>query len=717
MRRTICSLMLLGVISACGEDSGNSGGDKQAPLVAITAPTSIEGGETVALSVNVTDNIDSGLTPTISCTGGTLTGTMLVTAPVTATTSIKCTATATDKAGNTGRAEATIEVRTTTASLTVAAETAALTQGKLGVLFAENLPLTAATYTGTIGGKSVTLVRTDDGKSLAFATPDGLATGTQTLIVTIGTRTYNINFDVTAAAAIANPRSVVLDYLTKNRNDAQAFLAANGATFSTAIKDDMTAQIAKMQSAIDAIDGASAADLLAMANYIQANGLGTGGSLSSLAIRTAGDLTICGGYKQSFLFGVATMIATVKLTTMGIPFVTTPVGFGIVAAGYFFSYLVFDRGILRSLDGILSACFKFDAVTFSSYSASSQANGITVKYVKALTAAGRTTFSNDRSATFQLKRHASLYDQFAGSIQAAAQRLYSVAVAKNYVPQPLTNLIQKVGGYDETVPAASVALSNVTGNITGTIGAAGTDVVSLKFKANNPTTETIDFTFTLTPTGSDPLTVDATLSLSLPKVNDAAVSTTQGQAIASTVTVSGADTLEVVTQPANGTVTLQANGAFTYTPTGQFFGSDRFTYRGRNTNGVSTTATVLVTVARKFDGVWRVTSRSTTTSQSSPGLCPNETNTFTISVNKISDTQYTTSYQGFPITLNMASASDPAGLSGSATATYPDDPGTSTDTINVQIPNSTTLTGNGTFNYSGPNNSRCNGTISITGVR
>lgn len=715
MRRTICALMLMGVISGCGDEK--DGGDKQAPLVAVTAPTSVEGGETVALSVNVTDNIDSGLTPTISCTGGTLTGTMLVTAPVTAATSIKCTATATDKAGNTGTGEATIQIRATTASLTVGDGNTTLSQGKLAVLYAENLPLSAATYTGTIGGKPVTLVRTDDGKSLAFATPDGLATGAQTLNVTIGTRTYNLTFQVAAAAAIANPRTVVLDYLTKNRNDAQAFLTANGATFTTAVRDDMTAQIAKMQSAIDAIDSASAADLLSMATYIQANGLGTGGALSSLAVRAAGNRDFCKAYMESFAFGVVTMIATVKLTTMGIPFVTTPVGLGIVASGYFLSWLVFDRGVLRSLDGILANCFNFSAVTFSNYSTSSQANGLTVKYVQALTATGRTTFSNDRAATFQLKRRASLFSEFAGSIQSSASRLYSVAVAKNYVPQKLTDLVQKVGGYDETVPASSVALSNVTGNITGTIAAAGADVVSLKFKANNPTTETIDFSFTLTPTGSDPLTVDATLSLSLPKVNDAAVTTTQGQAIASTVTVSGADTLEVVDRPANGTVTLQANGAFTYTPTGQFFGSDRFTYRGRNANGVSTNATVLVTVARKLDGVWRVTSRTTTTSQSSPGLCPNESNTFTISVNKISDTQYTTSYQGFPLTLTMGSASDPAGLSGSASATYPDDPGTSTDTINVQIPNSTTLTGNGTFVYTGPSNSRCNGTISISGVR
>lgn len=719
MRRTICSLMLLGVIAGCGEDSGSSGGDKQAPLVAVTAPASIEGGETVTLSVNVTDNVDSGLTPTITCTGGTLTGTLLVTAPVAANSSIRCTATATDKAGNTGTGSATIEVRTTTASLTVAGEATTLTQGKLAVLFAENLPLTAATYNGTIGGKAVVLARTEDGKSLAFATPEGVPAGAQTLNVTIGTRTYNFTFQVAAPAAVASPRGVVLDYLTRNLTDTQAFLTANGATLNATAKDDLTAQIARMQTAIASIDTASAADLLAMATYIQSNGFTAGGALSSLAIRTAGDRTICRGFKDSFVFSVITTIATAKLTSMGLPFVGTPVGLGIVAAGIGLTYLVFDRGVLRSLDGIMVNCFNFDAFTLSNYSPSSQSSqgGQSLKYVSALATAGRVSFSNDQPVTFKFNGHRSLFEEFAGSIQSSAQRLYALAVSKNYVPQSLANLVQKAGGYDEAVPASAVSLSNVTNNVTGTLSAAGTDVIALRFKTSNATSENIDFSFRLTPTEGQPLTVDATLSLSLPKVNDAAVSTTQGQGIASTLQVSGADSLEVVDGPANGTVTLQANGSYTYTPTGQFFGSDRFTYRGRNANGVSTTATVLVTVTRKLDGVWRVTSRTTTTSQSSPGLCPNESNTFTININKISDTQYSTSYQGFPITLTMTSATDPAGLSGTATATYPDEPGTSTDTINVQIPNSTTLTGNGTFSYSGPSNSRCSGTISISGVR
>ena len=65
----------------------------------------------------------------------------------------------------------------------------------------------------------------------------------------------------------------------------------------------------------------------------------------------------------------------------------------------------------------------------------------------------------------------------------------------------------------------------------------------------------------------------------------------------------------------------------------------------------------------------------------------------------------------------MGSVNDPAGLSGSTTVTYPDEPGTTTETVNARIPDSTHITGSGTFSYTGPNNTQCSGTTSITGVR
>jgi VCBS repeat-containing protein len=52
----------------------------------------------------------------------------------------------------------------------------------------------------------------------------------------------------------------------------------------------------------------------------------------------------------------------------------------------------------------------------------------------------------------------------------------------------------------------------------------------------------------------------------------------------------------LASSPAHGTLTLNANGSFTYTPTGNFSGSDSFTYRASDGTVVSNLATVSLTV-------------------------------------------------------------------------------------------------------------------------
>jgi hypothetical protein len=221
----------------------------------------------------------------------------------------------------------------------------------------------------------------------------------------------------------------------------------------------------------------------------------------------------------------------------------------------------------------------------------------------------------------------------------------------------------------------------------------------------------------LNRSGEAGISVPAQLSIALPEADDAAIEAIQGKATSSNVQARGAESLEIVAQPGHGTVTLQNSGAFTYTPSGQYFGPDTFTYRARNDQGVSKTATVTVSVVRKFDGVWNITSTSTTTSQSQPGLCPNEVNRFSIGVSKSSDTLYVASYEGVPINLTMGSKDDPAGLRGSASATYDDGPGTTTESVSVQVPDSSHITGSGSWSYSGPSGTRCSGTTSVTGTR
>ena len=48
--------------------------------------------------------------------------------------------------------------------------------------------------------------------------------------------------------------------------------------------------------------------------------------------------------------------------------------------------------------------------------------------------------------------------------------------------------------------------------------------------------------------------------------------------------------------PSNGSVTLNSNGSFTYVPTGDYNGSDSFTYSIVDSDGDTDTATVTITV-------------------------------------------------------------------------------------------------------------------------
>ncbi len=339
-------------------------------------------------------------------------------------------------------------------------------------------------------------------------------------------------------------------------------------------------------------------------------------------------------------------------------------------------------------------------------------------YAAPVATAGALGFQNDVPQTIRVRHTLKLTSSVAADVQASYKQFVDILAQLPYVPAPVTAAFASfVAEKTEYVPSAQISLGSISSSqVSGSKSGSG-DAVTLRFKAINPTEENIPFNFVLNRTEGSPITVAAQLTVALPGAEDASFRVLQGKTTQSTVQVRGADSLEVVTPPSHGSVTLTTSGVVTYVPSGQYFGSDTFTYRARNTNGVSRTATVLIDVYRQFEGAWTVTSRTTTTSQSPANLCPNETNTFAITVSKVSDTQYTTSYGGFPLTLTMSGKDDPAGPSGSTTVTYDDDPGKTTETVNASIPNSSQITGGGSFSYAGPNNSRCSGTTSITGVR
>ncbi|MFM7067803.1 MAG: Ig-like domain-containing protein, partial [Gammaproteobacteria bacterium] len=247
----------------------------------------------------------------------------------------------------------------------------------------------------------------------------------------------------------------------------------------------------------------------------------------------------------------------------------------------------------------------------------------------------------------------------------------------------------------------------------------GSDLrLGLRFVISDPQEESYAFTFTLTIPGGEPIPVNATLTLKLPVVTPGGLTVTQGKSASSLVTFQNATSLEVVTRPTNGALSLANDGTFSYAPNGQYFGADSFTYRGRNLDGVSKPETVSISVVRQFEGNWSISVRDFPNDP-----CVDAKNLETSAgISKASDTLYLTSYQGSPIELRMSSADDPAGLTGSATVTYPEDNGTTVQSLNISVPNSTTLSGGGSWTWTRPATDTmpamtCTGSTVITGSK
>jgi YVTN family beta-propeller protein len=144
----------------------------------------------------------------------------------------------------------------------------------------------------------------------------------------------------------------------------------------------------------------------------------------------------------------------------------------------------------------------------------------------------------------------------------------------------------------ETDPTQGTLVLQSNGAFTYTpaSGYRGSD--SFAYRATDPTglsaTATVAITVAAPPVAAnDSYTVDngSTLTIAAPGLlaNDADLDSPTLQ-------------VSVVNGPAHGTLTPQASGGFVYTPHRELAGSDRFTYRATDQTGLSSTATVFITV-------------------------------------------------------------------------------------------------------------------------
>ncbi|MBB3991084.1 Ig-like domain-containing protein [Croceicoccus naphthovorans] len=711
MRNTIATLLVLGSLTACG--GGGSDGNR-APVVTLTAKATAESGEIVPLTVSVSDDKDANLDYTLSCTGGSLTGTLLTVPDVTANTTIDCTASATDSGGKKASAKVTITVQPATATVEAMLGSQTIRAGGIGYLAADGINLDAATYQATFNGQAIEVIPVGNGL-LAYAVPVGTTAGTGTLDITIGNRQFSVPISVNAAIAVPDARTKVATFANEMRQLINSYLATP--TINANDKSRLEADLATLNTAQANLATANDADVAQLASFLAANGLISVGQTTQAwryipvnYTPTSGD---CLTKVAPLYFGPLLVLSVTAGFAGKIAPALGIAGIGSVGLGL----------------GALTAAFIYATANWENYAniclqqtaALAPFEDLQVNGARPLTiAVSEQAFRPKTSRTFRITRTHSP----APAIAAQAfkvQSLIDTAIATlSFLPANLIDGLEQIQmAKTVTVPTSRISLGSVSGgNASGSLTAVDAEVFKLTFDAPQPASGTeVDFTFLINRSQEEALSVPGKLLFDLPKAIDSAVEVVQGRSGSAQVVSEGADTHEVVTGPAHGTLNLTADGSFTYTPSGTYFGTDKFTFRALNEDGYSNTATVMINVVRKFDGVWQVSTTSTTTSESSPNLCPNEAQSFATSVTKLSDTQYQTVYSGITIPFSMGSKDDPNGLVGSKTVTYDDDPGETTESITIRIPDSNHLSGSGSWSYSGPNGTFCSGTTSVTGTR
>ena len=167
-----------------------------------------------------------------------------------------------------------------------------------------------------------------------------------------------------------------------------------------------------------------------------------------------------------------------------------------------------------------------------------------------------------------------------------------------------TAIVVNVLGNDSDPEGQPLTVTSVTDPANGTV--SFTPEGELTYTPNPDFNGTDIVTYTVTdPTG---LTDTATVTFTVDPVNDAPVAVDDelvtDEDTPLTINVLGNDsdpegqpiTVVDATDPANGTISLSADGTLTYTPNPDFNGTDEMTYTIADADGVTSTATVFITV-------------------------------------------------------------------------------------------------------------------------
>ena len=279
-----------------------------------------------------------------------------------------------------------------------------------------------------------------------------------------------------------------------------------------------------------------------------------------------------------------------------------------------------------------------------------------------------------------------------------------VAVNDTYTTNEDTTLNGSLAGNDTASPDGGNVWTLVTGTTNGTVTVNTTGTFTYVPNANFNGTDT--FTYTLCDIDNDCSTATATITITA--VNDAPTAVNDAYVTAEdtpiTVPASGIlanDTdperdvltvsLPLVTLPSHGALTQNADGSLTYTPALNYTGTDSYTYRAKDSGGLtSNIATVTITITPVNDPPVAVNDAATTPMNTAVTLTV-LTNDSDPDGDVLAVTSFTTPTSGTVTQSGNQFVYTPAtGFFGTATFTYTitdGHAGTSTATVTITIPN------------------------------
>ncbi|MDJ0899227.1 MAG: choice-of-anchor L domain-containing protein [Xenococcus sp. MO_188.B8] len=225
---------------------------------------------------------------------------------------------------------------------------------------------------------------------------------------------------------------------------------------------------------------------------------------------------------------------------------------------------------------------------------------------------GKATVNNDGTITYTPDPDFFGLDTYTYEINDANNDITSETV--NVKVNPVT-AVDDIAGTNEDTSVTTAVLNNDTDldkeltvttngtNGTATVNDDGKTInytPNLNFFGTDTFTYTIDYGNDATSSNTVSVSVDAediiddTYTYTIDYVNGATSSNTVP--VTTPVTIEGIDIFTVTTEPTNGTATVNVDGTITYTPKKDFYGNDTYTYTIDYGNGLTSSASVFVTV-------------------------------------------------------------------------------------------------------------------------